>query len=115
MTVHCVTGTDTEVGKTIVTAALAAIFHERGASVAMVKPAQTGVGPDEPGDIDEVQRLAGPVDGREGVRLPDPLAPDVAAGLAGIMLPSLCAQRDLVLEAVAGKDAVLVEGSGGVA
>jgi dethiobiotin synthase len=115
MTVHCVTGTDTDVGKTVVTAALAAIFRERGESVAVVKPAQTGVAPDEPGDIEEVQRLAGPVDGREGVRLPDPLAPDVAAGLAGIELPSLCAQRDLVLAAAAANDAVLVEGSGGVA
>ena len=38
-----VTGTGTEIGKTIVTAALAAVVRERGSSVAVVKPAQTGL------------------------------------------------------------------------
>lgn len=54
-----VTGTGTEVGKTVATAALAAVVHERGSSVAAVKPAQTGLEPGEPGDVDEVRRLAG--------------------------------------------------------
>jgi dethiobiotin synthase len=115
MTVYCVTGTDTEVGKTVVTAVLAVALGARGRSVAVVKPAQTGVTEGEPGDVDEVRRLAGLVDGREGVRLPDPLAPDVAAGIAGVELPSLCDQRDLVLDAAGSHDVVLVEGSGGVA
>jgi dethiobiotin synthetase len=114
MTVYFVTGTDTEVGKTVVTAALATIFASRGATVGVVKPAQTGVGPDEPGDVEEVRRLAGAVDVAEGVRLPDPLAPDTAAAIAGVELPSLCDQRDLVLDAAADHDVVLVEGSGGV-
>jgi dethiobiotin synthetase len=114
MTVYFVTGTDTEVGKTIVTAALATIYTSRGLSVAVVKPAQTGVRADEPGDLDEVRRLAGDVDVAEGVRLPDPLAPDTAAVLAGIELPDLCAQRDLILDAAAEHDVVLVEGAGGV-
>jgi dethiobiotin synthetase len=35
------TGTGTEVGKTVVTAAVAALAPERGVSVAVVKPAQT--------------------------------------------------------------------------
>jgi dethiobiotin synthetase len=43
------------VGKTVVTAALA---RARGESVAVIKPAQTGVLPGEPGDTDEVRRLA---------------------------------------------------------
>jgi dethiobiotin synthetase len=110
-----ITGTDTGVGKTVVTAALAAKFRALGESVAVVKPAQTGVAPGEPGDLDEVRRLAGPVDGWEGVRLPDPLAPDVAAEVAGITLPSLGDQRDFVLAAAEANDTVLVEGSGGVA
>jgi dethiobiotin synthetase len=75
MTVCFVTGTDTGVGKTVVTAALAVILRARRNNVAVVKPAQTGVPPGEPGDVDEVRRLAGPVDAREGIRLPDPLAP----------------------------------------
>jgi dethiobiotin synthetase len=114
MTVYFVTGTDTEVGKTVVTAALATILQARGSSVAVVKPAQTGVRPGEPGDIEEVRRLAGPVDAAEGVRLPQPLAPDTAAAIAGIELPDVCAQRDLILDAAADHGAVLVEGAGGV-
>jgi dethiobiotin synthase len=109
-----ITGTDTGVGKTIVTAALAAVQRSRGRRVAVVKPAQTGLSPGEPGDADEVRRLAGPLDFLEGVRLPDPLAPDRAASLAGVALPSLFEQRDLVLGAAAGHDIVLVEGAGGV-
>jgi dethiobiotin synthetase len=114
MTVCFVTGTDTGVGKTAVTAALAVILRSRRNNVAVIKPAQTGVRPGEPGDIDEVRRLAGPLDAREGIRLPDPLAPDRAALVAGVELPGLDAQAGLILDAVASHDAVLVEGAGGV-
>jgi hypothetical protein len=48
MTVCFVTGTDTGVGKTVVTAALAAIYRARRMNVAVVKPAQTGVRPGDP-------------------------------------------------------------------
>ena len=108
-----VTGTDTDVGKTVVTAALAAAHVRHGRSVCVVKPVQTGVGPGDPGDLDEVRRLAGPVATIEPVRLPDPLAPDLAARVAGVVLPTLEQQRRTVLEAVAGHDLVLVEGAGG--
>ncbi len=114
MTVCFVTGTDTGVGKTVVTAALAVILRARRKNVAVVKPAQTGVRPGEPGDVDEVRRLAGPVDAREGIRLPDPLAPDRAALVAGVELPSLGDQAGLVLATAASHDTVLVEGAGGV-
>jgi dethiobiotin synthetase len=114
VTAWFVTGTDTGVGKTVVTAALAATLRARGRSVAVVKPAQTGVQPGQAGDADEVRRLAGPVDVREGVRLPDPLAPDRAARMAGVELPSLRDQLGLILDAAAGHDEVLVEGAGGV-
>jgi dethiobiotin synthetase len=114
VTVCFVTGTDTGVGKTVVTAALAAILRARGRDVAVVKPAQTGVRPGEAGDVDEVLRLAGPVDVREGARLPDPLAPDRAALVAGVELPGLPDQAGLILRAAADRDDVLVEGAGGV-
>jgi dethiobiotin synthetase len=114
LTVWFVTGTDTGVGKTVVTAALAALLRARGRSVAVVKPAQTGVQPGDAGDAGEVRRLAGPVEVREGVRLPDPLAPDRAAHVAGVGLPSLHDQSGLILGAAAGHDDVLVEGAGGV-
>ena len=61
MSVLVVTGTDTGVGKTVVTAAVAALARTRGASVAVVKPAQTGVRPGMPGDLDEVRRQVGVV------------------------------------------------------
>jgi dethiobiotin synthetase len=114
MTVYFVTGTDTEVGKTIVTAALASILTARGSTVGVVKPAQSGIGPHEPGDVDVVRRLAAVADVAEGVRLGPALAPDTAAAIAGVDLPGLCDQRDLVLTAAADHDVVLVEGSGGV-
>ena len=109
-----VTGTDTGVGKTVVTAALAAAYLGQGRSVCVVKPAQTGVAPDEPGDLEEVARLAGPVTTVEPVRLPDPLAPDLAARVAGVALPSLEKQAGTVRDAATSHDLVLVEGAGGV-
>jgi len=113
MTVWFVTGTDTEVGKTVATATLAVGLLAQGRSPYVIKPAQTGVTADEPGDLDEVRRLAGAVPGHEGVRLAAPLAPDTAARLEGAELPSLAEQRDAILEAAQNHD-VLVEGAGGV-
>jgi dethiobiotin synthetase len=112
--VVAVTGTDTEVGKTVVTAALAAVQLSLGRKVAVVKPAQTGIGPGEDGDLAEVRRLAGEVSTYEGVRLPDPLAPDTAARLAGLDLPGLDVQRSLVDRVASEHDVTLVEGAGGV-
>lgn len=108
-----VTGTDTGVGKTVVTAALAVARRAAGGSPYVIKPAQTGVGPDEPGDLDEVRRLAPGVPGHEGARLREPLAPDTAARLEGIELPGLATARVAVLAAAEDHD-VLVEGAGGV-
>jgi dethiobiotin synthetase len=108
-----VTGTDTGVGKAVVTAALAVARRAAGGSPYVIKPAQTGVGPGEPGDLDEVRRLAPGVPGHEGVRLREPLAPDTAARLEGVELPGLAAARDAVVSAAEQHD-VLVEGAGGV-
>lgn len=114
MTVLAITGTGTEVGKTVTTAAVAAVAVAAGRSVAVLKPAQTGVRPDERGDADEVARLAGAVTARELARYPEPLAPATAARRSG--LPPL--HPEDVAEA-AGKlaaehDLVLVEGAGGL-
>lgn len=46
MTVLVVTGTGTEIGKTVVTAAVAAACRDR--RVAVLKPAQTGLAPASP-------------------------------------------------------------------
>ena len=58
MRVIAVTGTDTEVGKTVVTAALAAVQLSLGRTVGVVKPAQTGLAPDEDGVHHFVSRIA---------------------------------------------------------
>jgi dethiobiotin synthetase len=111
MRITLVTGTDTGVGKTVVTAALACKLTADGKRVVVVKPAQTGVEDDEPGDAQEVSRLSG-VPATEGVRLRHALAPETAARLEGVTLPALETQRDLVLSQDA--DHVLVEGAGGI-
>jgi dethiobiotin synthetase len=108
-----VAGTDTGVGKTIVTAALAARARHRGERVAVVKPAQTGIAPGEPGDLAEVTRLSGSDDVLELARYPEPLAPATAARRAGE--PGLSAEA--VAEAVGAlrdRDLVLIEGAGGL-
>jgi dethiobiotin synthetase len=112
VTMLVVTGTSTDVGKTIVTAALAAAAMKMGATVAVAKPAQTGVADGEPGDIAEIQRLSGVVDVRESARYPDPLAPDVAARRASMPLLTLQTVLDDIRSLTA--DLVLVEGAGGL-
>lgn len=72
-----VTGTDTGVGKTVVSAVLAA---SRGWGY--WKPIQTGA----ESDTAEVARLAGCRVHDNGIRLPEPLSPHLAAQLAGMRI-----------------------------
>ena len=109
-----VTGTGTEVGKTITTAALAARYAAAGLRVAGVKVAQTGVSPDEPGDLDVVRALGGLVTWLEPARLPEPLAPDTAACRAGVSLPPVTETAERVVELARSHDVTLVEGAGGL-
>jgi dethiobiotin synthetase len=109
-----VTGTSTEVGKTVATAAIAALARERGATVAVVKPAQTGIGPGEPGDLAEVARLAPGIRQVEYARYPDPLSPEAAARRSGLA-PLLLETVALDIAALAQRyELVLVEGAGGL-
>jgi dethiobiotin synthetase len=113
-----VTGTGTGVGKTVVTAALAALALARGHSVAVVKPAQTGVVTGVPGadapDVDTVRRLSGAADTHELARFPDPLSPEAAARTAGLPPLDMHAAADYVTKLAASRDLVLVEGAGGL-
>ncbi|GAA3169832.1 MULTISPECIES: dethiobiotin synthase [Streptomyces] len=114
MTVLFVTGTGTGIGKTVTTAALAAAALAAGRSVAVLKPAQTGVGPDEPGDAAEVARLAGAVTAEELARFPEPLAPATAAARAGRAQVGPQEVADAAEKLAASHDLVLVEGAGGL-
>ena len=109
-----VTGTGTDVGKTVVTAAVAALAAARGGGVAVVKPAQTGVAEGEPGDLAAVARLAGVGDTHEYARYPDPLSPAAAARISGLPPRSLDQVAADVRKLARDRALVLVEGAGGL-
>ena len=121
-----VTGTGTDVGKTTATAALAVLGRSAGLDVGICKPVQTGRAPGEPGDAHEAARLSGVERVLEVRRLPDPLAPETAARVAGLS-QTTCEEllgpiRDWFDSPGTGGDATgvpprrldLVEGAGGL-
>ncbi|OIJ84712.1 dethiobiotin synthase [Streptomyces monashensis] len=114
MPVLVITGTGTEVGKTVTTAAVAAAALAAGRSVAVLKAAQTGVRPNERGDADEVARLAGPLTAAETARFPEPLAPGTAARRAGMAPVHPREVADRAAKLATEHDLVLVEGAGGL-
>lgn len=108
-----VTGTDTGVGKTIVSAAIAATWRRAGRAVVYVKPVQSGAadGDDDPADVAalaDVATVVGPVIGPS-------LAPGVAARRAGQELLGDELESVVRDAASARPDASLVvEGAGGL-
>jgi dethiobiotin synthetase len=111
-----VTGTDTGVGKTIATAAIAACATAAGLRVAVVKPGQTGVDPSygEVSDEEVIARLAAPATTRTLASYPDPLAPLAAARVAELAPLDLYTVVDAVKRIASDHDLVLVEGAGGL-
>jgi dethiobiotin synthetase len=110
-----VAGTDTNVGKTIIAAALILVLRERGVPVVGFKPAETGVVPGEPSD----SRLLAKASGFETplalplLQLSEALAPAVAADRAGTQLdPALLQKRINGLRATGRR--VIIECAGGV-
>lgn len=112
-----VTGTDTDVGKTVSTAYAAHRLLRRGARVHVDKPVQTGVRGAEPGDVDDILQRVGYAPGltvSEGVRLHAPLAPRDAAELQGAQLPRWSAHLDRWRRLREEVDVLLIEGAGGI-
>lgn len=117
-----VTGTDTDVGKTVLTAALAAGALEAGRSVAIYKPTQTGVAPGQAGDVHAIGTWLGDpprLTVSEGVRLAAPMAPVDAALHAGgpaaaAALPTLADHLRTARELARCHDVLLIEGAGGL-
>lgn len=103
-----VTGTDTDVGKTVVIAALAALAWARAEQVAVVKPIQTEVMEGRPGDLTDVRRLSELDDLRELARFPGPVAPRRAG-----VTPSTMRELAKRIVALAHRDLVQVEGADG--
>ncbi|MFE5034845.1 dethiobiotin synthase [Streptomyces sp. NPDC056683] len=114
MPILVITGTGTEVGKTVTTAAVGAAALAAGRSVAVLKAAQTGVRPDERGDADEVARLAGAVTAAEVARFPEPLAPGTAARRAGLAPVRPQDVAEAAAKLATEHELVLVEGAGGL-
>ena len=107
------TGTDTGVGKTVTTAAIAAVLTVLGRRVCVYKPCQTGTAQGD-SDCAEIRRLAGVIEVIAGVELREPLAPVVAARLEGLLLPTIDIHAERIRGLAEGFDHVLVEGSGGL-
>lgn len=95
-----VTGTDTNVGKTVLSAALLLRYPE----ACYWKPIQTG----SDDDTAEVRRLSGGQVLDEGIRLSDPVSPHLAAHRAGMAI-----DLGLLVERVPNMP-YIVEGAGGV-
>jgi dethiobiotin synthetase len=117
-----ITGTDTGVGKTTVTSAIAAAAHCRGFRVGIVKPVETGceLGRDGeliPADAVQLRWAAGreraPLDRICPFRFRAPLAPSVAAAAEGVALDASAVAR-AVESATADADVAFVEGAGGL-
>lgn len=112
-----ITGTDTGVGKTIVTASLAACLRLRGVGIGVMKPIETGV-PDGSllSDMERLRAAAGvddAIDLLTPYRFPTPLAPLAAARRAGMTIKLeriVAAFRKLAIR----HSLMLVEGIGGV-
>ncbi|OBG80186.1 dethiobiotin synthase [Mycobacterium sp. E802] len=113
MSTLVVTGTDTGVGKTVTTAALACAARLAGVDVAVCKPVQTGT-IDGDNDLGEVGRLSGVTNLHGGWRYPEPLAPVAAAHRAGLPLPTRSDLVAAVRDAQIAGGLTLVEGAGGL-
>jgi dethiobiotin synthetase len=110
-----VTGTDTEVGKSVVAASICAALAAQGERVAAFKPAVTGLD-EEPGEFGRDHELLASVasagQGPEAVapyRFGPPVSPHLAAGLAGVTIEP----AELVATARA-HELVVCEGVGGL-
>jgi dethiobiotin synthase len=111
--IRFVTGTDTGVGKTVVSAWLAARARLAGQTVRYVKPLQTGVGPGAPGGDAAFVAAAAGIEVHELERFSEPLAPAIAAERAGARIDfDALVERTRAL--ADGCDLLLVEGAGGL-
>ena len=111
-----ITGTDTGVGKTIVTAAIAWNLKQAGRKVAVMKPVQTGTIISGPTDLEFVQSLIGedtPIDSSCPYMFPDPVAPLVASMLVGERI-DIKRIKESYSKLSEQNETVIVEGAGGL-
>ena len=111
-----VAGTDTEIGKTLVSCALLHRLRERHARVVGAKPVSAGDGPDGVNEDVALLRAAStlrvPPELDNPYALPDPMSPHAAARRASMPI-DLQRIADAVQRLREQADAVVVEGVGG--
>jgi dethiobiotin synthetase len=110
-----VTGTDTDVGKTFVTAMIARKLVEEGQRVGVYKPVASGVRPGQFGDAEQIWDAAGQPGTLATVcpqRFAAPLAPHLSAQAEGAQV-----NEDLLIDGLRAwcdSEFMLVEGVGGL-
>ena len=117
---YFITGTDTNVGKTLVTACLSTLFKSRGEDVGVMKPIETGVDPECSSSVNSDAKflieVTGVQDALEDVcpyRLKAPASPYQAARIEGKELdPEKLLERFRALQSK--HSMMLVEGIGGL-
>ena len=114
-----ITGTDTGVGKTFVARGIAGMLQARGLRVGVMKPVETGCTNGDalhPADAAALRAAARSVTALTTIcpyRFETPVAPDVAARLAGTRIdPAVILDAYHTIEA--SHDVTLVEGAGGL-
>ncbi len=112
-----ITGTDTDVGKTVVTAGISAVMQSLGYNMGVFKPVQSGA-IDQNGflispDIQFVKRIDPNIKTRCSYNLKEPVAPSIAARLENIKIDKkvLIHDYDILNESC---DLTVVEGAGGL-
>jgi dethiobiotin synthetase len=113
-----ITGTDTGVGKTVVTACLLALYRKHGLSAGFMKPVETGVDPEYSANSDaqfllEISRCADPLSLVSPIRLKTPASPYQAARMENRSI-----DMDSIFQSfqtlTAKYENLLVEGAGGL-
>ncbi len=114
-----ITGTDTGVGKTLVSVGLVTLFKERGMHVGVMKPAESGCRREEgrliPEDAIMLKNTAESRDDLEIINpyaLEAPLAPALAAEMEGVEIKLEKIRRAFEI-LISHHDIVIVEGAGG--
>jgi dethiobiotin synthetase len=112
-----ITGTDTNIGKTVVTAGIAALMQSLGYTVGVYKPVQTGAtvegGVLRSPDIDFVKSIDKNIKTFVGYCLEEPAAPYLAASLEKIKINKNKFKNDYELMSKRC-DILLMEGAGGI-
>jgi dethiobiotin synthetase len=112
-----VTGTGTEVGKTVVAAVIARTLAATGAGVAVFKPVVTGLDDPEEPDHELLRRAAGSTQSDEEIapyRYGPPMSPHLAAEMAGEEAIDPERLLEAACNAAGGADALVCEGVGGL-